>query len=292
MHIPVLQEEAIEYLNPKPNENFIDGTFGEGGHAAAILRNNIPDGKVLGIEADGKLYEIMKLLNEGTLNRLTLVNDSYTNLKEIVERHNFRPVNGVLLDLGISKWHLEESGRGFSFQKNEPLDMRFFAQGRLSAEMILNYWPENEIEKILREYGEERFSRRIAQKIAEVRQRQPIKSTFQLVEIIKNAVPFRYKKNNHFPAKTFQAVRIAVNGELENIKKVLPIGLEILEKEGRLAVISFHSLEDRIVKTFFKENAKQGKLKIINKKPIVPSFKEVEQNPSSKSAKLRVGLKI
>ena len=269
MHIPVLQKEVIQYLEPKPNENFIDATFGQGGHATLILRENKPKGKVLGIDIDPAQIENAKLQtsNVELKNRLILVNDSYINLKNIVEEHNFKPINGILFDLGISSQHLEENNRGFSFQKDEPLDMRYDKnQKHLTAENIINEWPEKEIEQILREYGEERFSRKIAQGIIQARKKNPIKSTFQLVEIIKRSTPSWYqKKRIHSATKTFQALRITVNDELETIKQGLTKALDILEKEGRLVVISFHSLEDRIVKNFLKEKAKQGLIKIQTK---------------------------
>ncbi len=291
MHIPVLQKEVIEYLSPKPNENFIDATFGEGGHSLAILERNKPEGKVLGIELDPILYQ---KLEERKVERLVLVNDSYVNLKEIVEKYNFKPVRGILFDLGMSSWHLEESGRGFSFQKDEILDMRYGSrQNPLTAQENLNRWPEKEIERILGEYGEERFARRIAREIIEARKKNPIKRTGQLVEIIRRATPFWYQqKRIHFATKTFQALRIAVNDELANLKKALPQALEALDKEGKMVIISFHSLEDRIVKNLFKENAKKGLLQILTKKPIVPAAEELQKNPRARSAKLRAIIKI
>jgi len=287
-HIPVLQKEVIEYLNPKPNENFIDCTIGEGGHTLAILEKNGPEGKVLGIEWDPELYRETKekFVRFNLTGRTVLVNNSYTNLKEIVEREKFQPISGILFDLGFSSWHLE-SGRGFSFEKNEPLDMRYNPENPLTAEKIVNNWPEREVEKILREYGEERFARKIAKEIIQERKTKPIKTTFQLVEVIKKSTPIWYHHRKIHPAtRTFQALRIAVNDELKNLEIALPQALEILEKGGKLAVISFHSLEDRIVKKFFREN-----LKVITKKPIRPSLEEIELNPRSRPAKLRVGQK-
>jgi len=296
MHIPVLPKEVIQYLDPKPNENFIDATFGQGGHTDLILRENKPQGKVLGIDIDPAQIENAKLRtsNIELKNRLILVNDSYINLKNIIEKYNFKPINGVLFDLGMSSQLLEESGRGFSFQRDEPLDMRYDKnQKHLTAENIINEWPEKEIEQILREYGEERFSRKIAQEIIQTRKKNPIKSTFQLVEVIKRSTPSWYqKKRIHWATKTFQALRIAVNDELETIKQGLTRALDILEKEGRLVVISFHSLEDRIVKNFLKEKTKQGLIKIQTKKPIKPCFEEIRTNKRSRSAKLRAGIKI
>lgn len=290
MHVPVLIKEVLEYLAPKPNENFIDGTAGQGGHIVAILEKNKPDGKVLGIDADSQQIENCKNRLADFKERFVAVNDSYANLKEIVARNNFSPINGVLLDLGMSTWHLQESGRGFSFLKDEPLDMSYGGNG-LTAEEIVNKWPEEEIEKILREYGEERFARRISQKIVEARDRAEIKSTFQLLEIIKTAFPARYLRGKiHYATRTFQALRIAANGELDNLKSVLPQILEVLENNGRIAIISFHSLEDRIVKNFFRDQQKQGIIKILTKKPVVASEEEIKNNPASRSAKLRAAI--
>jgi len=289
-HIPVLQKEVIDYLDPKPNENFIDATIGEGGHTAAILEKNKPNGKVLGIEIDPEILEKFKFQD-----RLILVNDSYVNLKNIIEKYNFGPIKGILFDLGMSSWHLEESGRGFSFQKDEPLDMRFGKENQndLTAEKIVNEWPEEEVERILKECGEERFSERIAKEIIKTRKNNPIKSTFQLKAIIKKAVPSWYQRRKiSFATKTFQALRITVNNELENIKKGLEEALDVLGDGGRLVVISFHSLEDRIVKNFFSTFAKdyegqERKIEILTKKPIRPSLEEIKTNKRSRSAKLR-----
>ncbi|HDZ54674.1 MAG TPA: 16S rRNA (cytosine(1402)-N(4))-methyltransferase [Candidatus Nealsonbacteria bacterium] len=350
IHIPVLQKEILEYLDPKSNENFIDCTFGQGGHSLAILEKNGPRGKVLGIEIDQELYK--KLKATGIRKRLTLVRDSYINLKEIIKK--IRPISGILFDLGMSSWHLEESGRGFSFLRNEPLDMRYNPQNPLTplkvngawrkhkenkpltgltAEKILNFWSKDAIEKILKDYGEERYARIIAESIIEKRNIRPIKTTFQLAETIKYVVPKRYLRNRiHFATRTFQALRIAVNDELNNLERTLPQALESIRKGGRLVIISFHSLEDRIVKNFFKkmanplkvcetkfEKAKEGlpadlsaedlskaglpapyfrqrrivsRLRILTKKPVRPSPEEIRVNPRSRSAKLRAAVKI
>lgn len=280
MHIPVLQKEVIGYLDPKPNENFIDATLGEGGHATAILEKIKPRGKVLGID-----FEIRVKAQD----RLILAGGNFADLKEIVRENKFSSVSGILFDLGLSSWHLEESGRGLSFQKNEPLDMRFDLNSQLTAERILSYWSFQEIERILKEYGEEQFSVPIAKEIIEARKLRIIKNTGQLVGIIKKATPGWYQRQKISPAtKTFQALRIAVNDELNNFKKALPQAMEILKNGGRLAIISFHSLEDRIVKDFFENNS----LKILTKKPVAPTLEEIKSNPRSRSAKLRVAEKI
>ncbi|MBL7053062.1 MAG: 16S rRNA (cytosine(1402)-N(4))-methyltransferase RsmH [Candidatus Portnoybacteria bacterium] len=285
MHQPVLLNEVLEYLNPSPGKNFIDCTIGFGGHALSILEKNKPAGKVLGIDSENKVLEILK--EKVSDQRLILAQGNFINLKEIAAENKFTLINGILLDLGISSWHFEKSGKGFSFQKNEPLIMNYSGK-ELTAEEIVNEWTENELMEIFREYGEERYARSIARVICQKRKIEPIKTTDQLVEIIKQAVPGKYRyRRIHFATKTFQALRIAVNDELDNLKKVLPQAIEVLETEGRLVVISFHSLEDRIVKHFFRQAAKDGFIKILTKKPIMASQEEIELNPRSRSAKLR-----
>jgi len=293
-YIPVLQKEVLEYFDQKPNENFIDCTIGEGGHTLAILEKNGPKGKVLGIEWDPELYKKLSRSDLDRLKaRLILVNDNFANLEEIAKSQKFRSVSGILFDLGMSSWHLEESGRGFSFQKKEPLDMRYNPQNPLTAEKIVNYWSALEIEKILEIHGEERFSKQIAKYIISFREVKPIKTTSQLVEIIKKATPDWYHRRKIHPAtKTFQALRIAVNDELNNLEKALPKALNILKPGGRIVAISFQSLEDRIIKNFLKEKAKENILKILTKKPIKPSLEEIKINPRSRSAKLRAAEKL
>jgi len=288
MHIPVLQKEVIQYLDPKSNENFIDCTVGEGGHALAILEKTAPKGKILGIDADPEIIKSLKLSS-----RIILVCDSFVNLKEVVEKTRFKSVQGILFDLGLSSWHLEESKRGFSFQRNEPLDMRYNPRSPLTAARIVNYYSFQEIEKILKEYGEERFAQEIAKEIITIRKIKPIETTFQLAEIIKRATPRWYHwKKIHPATRTFQALRIAVNDELNNLRKTLPQTIEILKPGGRLVVISFHSLEDRIVKYFYREQASVNRLKILTKKPVTPSKEEMKINPRSRSAKLRAAMKL
>jgi len=298
MHIPVLEKKVLEYFNPKTNQNFIDCTLGEGGHSLAILEKTGPKGKILGIDRDSDILENIRIkLKQAKYkkyrNRLILVCDNFINLKEIVKREKFSEISGILFDLGMSSWHLEKSGRGFSFKRKEPLDMRFDLKNQLTAEKILNFYSKSEIEKILREYGEEKFASQIAEKIVEERKLKPIKTTNHLVEIIKRALPKRYlNQKRHFATKTFQALRIAVNDELNNLKKVLPQALDILRPKGKLIVISFHSLEDRIVKNFFREKEREGIIKILTKKPVTPSLTEVKINPRSRSAKLRAAQKL
>ena len=296
-HIPVLTKEVLEYLGPEPNENFIDCTIGQAGHAKLILEKTAPSGRLLGIDLDVQQIENCKTELAGLKNRLVLVNDSYANLQKTVEKNKFFPVNGILLDMGFSSWHTDESKKGFSFQEDQPLDMRYSELSELTAEKIVNEWSEEKIAKILEEYGEEKFAEKIARKITE--QRNPpaggrkIESTFQLAEIVKDATPPAYWRGRiHYATRTFQALRIRVNDELENLKKVLPQAVSVLSPRGRFAVISFHSLEDRIVKSFFREQKKQNNIKILTKKPVTAREEEIKINPRSRSAKLRALIKI
>lgn len=291
MHIPVLQKEVIDFLSPKPNENLIDCTFGEGGHSLIILERILPEGKILGIDWDPEMIINFqeRIKNSEKKDNFILVCDNFANLKKIVEKNNLK-ADLILIDLGFSSWHLEDSKKGFSFKKQEPLDMRYNSRDSgLRARDVVNKFSQPEIEKILREYGEERFAKKIASQIVKERDKSPIESTTDLVEIIKKATPPWYQKRKiHFATLTFQALRIFVNKEIENLQIVLSESLEVLNQKGRLAIISFHSLEDRIVKNFFKEKEYQKIIKILTKKPISPGEEEIKINPRSRSAKLRV----
>lgn len=290
MHIPVLLREVIEYLEPKPDQNFIDCTIDGGGHSLAILER-IEKGKILGIDWDEQL--LLELKFKIRKENLILVCDNFANLKDIVKKYNFRPVNGILFDLGISSWHLEKSKRGFSFLKDELLDMRYSSNASLKAEDIINRWSVQNLERIFKEYGEERYAEKIARQIVVTRTIRPIRRTLELVEAIRKAIPKRAQFGRlHFATKIFQALRIAVNNELDNLNKALTQAVEILEPNGRLVIISFHSLEDRLVKIFFKEKAEENQLKILTKKPIRPSLEEIKRNPRSRSAKLRAAEKL
>jgi 16S rRNA (cytosine1402-N4)-methyltransferase len=285
-------DEVIRFLGPRPDENFVDCTVGDGGHTLTILERTKPSGRVLGIDSDPEILERVRHKVEGTdsAKRLVLVRGNFANLSEIVEEHTFRRVSGVLFDLGLSSWHLEESGRGFSFRRNEPLDMRYNLENPLTAEAIVNFWSLKDLERILRVYGQERFSRKIAEEIVRSR---PLRTTVDLVMAVERATPAWYHRRRiHFATKTFQALRIAVNNELENLERTLPQALNIMDRGGRLVVIAFHSLEDRIVKNFLKAKYKEGDIKILTKKPIRPSKEEVSKNPRSRSARLRAALKV
>jgi 16S rRNA (cytosine1402-N4)-methyltransferase len=294
IHTAVLKKEVQEYLAPEQNENFVDCTVGEGGHAEDILNKNGSGGKVLGIDLDPQQIISSHWLEAIYKDRVILVNDSYANLSEILQRKNFQPVNGILLDLGMSSAQLEGTHKGFSFQIDQGLDMRYNDNADyLTAEKIVNEWPEEKIEEVLREFGEEKFSKKIAKNIVEQRKQGRIKTTFQLIEIIKDATPSAYWRGKiHYATRTFQALRIAVNDELENLRRVLPKAIAVLAPQGRLVVISFHSLEDRIVKNFLSGEAKKGMLKILTKKPVTANRDELGKNPRSRSAKLRAAVKI
>jgi len=294
IHKAVLKKEVLELLNPGQNENFVDCTIGEGGHSILILEKNKPDGRVLGIDLDHQQISASQWLEVNFKDRIILANDSYTNLQEIAERNNFQPIDGILLDIGVSSAQLERAEKGFSFKLDQGLDMRYSDDaGHLTAEKIVNEWPEERIVEILEEYGEEKFAGKIAKNIAEQRKQGRIKTTFQLIEIIKDATPSVYWRGKiHYATRTFQALRIAVNDELESLKRVLPQAISVLSPGGRLVIISFHSLEDRIVKDFFKKTAGKGIIKILTKKPLTASAQELRENPRSRSAKLRAAIKI
>lgn len=311
-HVPVLLNETLEYLDPQPGQNFVDCTLGGGGHALEILKRVMPEGRVLGIDLDEKALEsVMSKVHK--VNNLVLVQDNFANLKNILDEKKFYPVHGILMDLGISSAEYEESGRGFSFQKKEPLDMRFGKDTTScvsTADEIINSWHKEELAKIFKEYGEEPLAMKIADRIVNERKENKIDNTKQLADLIFGEYKKAYKNKTfkkHPATKVFQALRIAVNDELGNLEKILPQTLEILESGGRVAVISFHSLEDRIVKNFFQENAKgcvcppefpvcichhEPKVKILTKHPVDPSREEIEKNPRARSAKLRVAEKI
>ena len=293
IHKPVLVKEVLEYLNPKPGENFIDGTIGQGGHTLLILERIAPGGRVLGIDLDVAQIENAKVEMPGQKERVVLVHDSYANVKNIALRENFTPVHGILLDLGYSSWQIENSGKGFSFQKDERLDMRYDLGSELTAETIVNEWPEEKLLQILDEYGEEKFAKQIARAVVKARNSKKIESTFELVRIIESTVPEKCQHGRiHCATRTFQALRIAVNDELGNLEEALGEAISVLTSLGRLVVISFHSLEDRMVKNFFREQEKGGFVKIITKKPITASGGELQANPRARSAKLRALIKV
>ena len=306
-HVPVLLNEILEALQPKPGKKFIDATANGGGHVQALLERGA---EVLAIEWDEQLAKALNSKLQALGFKTPVVHDSYVNIVAIAKEHGFDQCDGVLFDLGFSSWQIEEAGRGFSFERDEPLDMRYNtadsqqsqAESETAAD-ILNGWSEQELADIFKEYGEERFDGRIAHAIVQARRTSPITRTLQLVEIVREAVPFAYRRGKiHFATRVFQALRIAVNQELENLKKGIEAAVEVLsagggsssggKPGGRIAVIAFHSLEDRIVKQYFREQRKAGVVEILTKKPLRATLEEITENRRSRSAKLRVAGKL
>ncbi len=291
-HIPVFLKETLEYLDPKPDQDFIDGTVGLGGHAEAILERTAPNGRLLGLDKDENNLDrgIERLKGYGE--RAVLIHDSFKNIKTQAYDNGFYPADGVVLDLGFSSVHIEDASRGFSFRREGPLDMRYDQTQELTAAEIVNNWSQQDLARIFRQLGEERNALKIAAAIVQERQREPVATTTALAKIISSAVPARGKHGRIHPAtRAFQALRIAVNQELNELEVTLPLALDVLKSGGKLVVISFHSLEDRIVKQFFKSH--QGEvLEILNKKVIKPSREEILANPRSRSAKLRAARKL
>ncbi len=285
-HHPVFLKEVLQYLDPKPNDQAVDVTVGAGGHAQAILERTAPDGKLLAVDLDSKALAFARTSLERFSHRVTFIHDAFDHLTKILHDVHFPRPDCILADLGLSSLSLSDSSRGFSFQlADSPLDMRFDpSQGRTAAD-IINQESEAELERILREYGQERRSRRIARSIVETRVYKRIATVGDLVSTIERVNPRRGRIN---PAtRTFQALRIVVNDELGRLERFLPQAVTALAPGGRLAVISFHSLEDRMVKYFFRQQAHDGIVTLLTKHPAAPSFAEVTTNPRSRSAKLR-----
>lgn len=304
-HFPVLYNEVMEALNPQPGDCFIDGTLGSGGHSRGILEATAPGGRVFGFDRDRQAIERARsyLMQYGK--RLTTIHDSYHNMKLYQRRYETcGPIKGILLDLGYSSPQIDDASRGLSFRADGPLDMRFDQSQEHTAADIVNHTDEAELADLIYQYGEERYSRRIARAIVQAR---PLSRTSELVEVIRKAAP-KQKKGRIDPAtRTFQALRIATNDELSIVEAGLPEALDLLAPDGRLAVISFHSLEDRIVKHFMKREAsdfvhdprhpmggveRDPTLRILTRKPITATEAEIADNPRSRSAKLRIAEKL
>jgi 16S rRNA (cytosine1402-N4)-methyltransferase len=293
MHIPVLPNEVLTILNPKPGQRYIDATINGGGHARMIAEKLGPEGKLLGIDWDKNIIAMLKERNqkEGSA-AMTLVCGNFADIKDIAESRGFAHVDGVLFDLGISSYHLENSGRGFSFLRDEPLDMRFHpGEDGVKAGDIINGWAPKDLEDIFREYGEERRARRIAKAIAAERKKHPLSSSLALARLIEKTVSSptssRKRRRMHPATRVFQALRMAVNHELENLKRGLEGALALLKPGGIMAVITFHSLEERAVKNFFRKKTEEKIMNILTKKPLLPSPEEIARNPRARSAHLR-----
>lgn len=287
-HKSVLTKELMAIIQPESGKIYVDMTLGAAGHTKKLLEMSSPDGKVIAFDKDIEAIKNAEKLKEIYKNRLILINSDFSKLEEHLDRLGIDKVDGVIFDLGVSLDQLK-SDRGFSFNIDAPLDMRMDRNKPLTAETIVNHWDMEEIEKILRLYGEERFSKRIAKQIVRTR---PIKSTKQLAELVENAIPRNVSTKIHPATRTFQALRIVVNDELESLQIGLKAAIKRLKVGGTVCVISFHSLEDRIVKQTFKNYKQKGILRVINKKPIRPSQEEIKNNRQARSARLRCALKI
>ena len=300
-HVSVLLEECLEALNIKKDGTYVDCTLGGAGHSKEILKR-IEMGKLIGIDQDqDALHNAKTILSQ--YSNVILVHSNFEMIKSIIEDHAPEGVDGILMDLGVSSYQLDEGERGFSYMKDAPLDMRMNQDDPFSAYEVVNEYDEEKIYRIIRDYGEEKFAKRIAVFIAKARQDKPINTTLELVEIIKNAIPARARREGPHPAKrTFQAIRIEVNRELSILKDTIEDAVDGLKPGGRLAIITFHSLEDRIVKNTYRDLmdpctcpknmpcvcGKTATVQILTRKPILPSELEIEENPRSRSAKLRV----
>ena len=302
-HISVLLNECLEGLNIKEDGIYVDGTLGGAGHSSEILKRLSNEGRLIGIDQD---TDALKAAKERLKNysNVTFVHSNFSSIENVLNNLNIDGVDGILMDLGVSSYQLDEGERGFSYMKDAPLDMRMNRDNDFSAYNVINEYSEEDLYRIIRDYGEEKFARRIARFIVENRQEKNIETTLELVEIIKSAIPAKARREGPHPAKrTFQAIRIEVNSELSILNKTIEDGVGKLNKGGRMAIITFHSLEDRIVKNKFRDLAvscrcpkefpvcvcgEKAKVKIISRKAIEPTKEEVEINPRSRSAKLRV----
>lgn len=296
MHQPVLLKEVIEYLSPQPGEIVIDGTIGLGGHSESFLQKILPRGRLIGIDLDCQALaqaqqRLLTCLPAGTAGKqigsLDLFCDNFANIGDIIGKLGLNGVDIILLDLGISSYQLDTPERGFSFMNNAPLDMRMSPDNPFSASTVVNDYPEDELIRIFRSYGEERFAKRIAQRIVSYRAKEQITTTGQLVELIKKAAPSGWQRI-HPATRVFQALRIEVNKELDNLERFLARFPQWLRPGGRVGIISFHSLEDRLVKRSFRKYKEERVLEVITKKPVTPTKEEEQLNPRSRSAKFRL----
>ncbi|MTI81415.1 MAG: 16S rRNA (cytosine(1402)-N(4))-methyltransferase RsmH [Firmicutes bacterium] len=307
-HVPVLRDEVLKNLKLKSGGIYVDCTLGGAGHSREILERTTPSGRLIGIDQDPQALKAAREKLEQFGERVITVQSNFSRLSAVLQELNISEVDGVLFDLGVSSPQLDNPERGFSYMHDAPLDMRMSPENPLAAKELINELPASELSSIISEYGEERWASRIAKFIVEEREKKPLTTTLELVEVIKKAIPAGARRTGPHPAKrTFQAIRIAVNKELDILKDSFGQALEVLRPGGRLCVITFHSLEDRITKEVFKYMAKdcvcppelpvckcdkKKEVKIITRKPVTASEEELEQNPRARSAKLRVAEKI
>lgn len=304
VHETVLKEETVEFLHVQPEGIYVDCTIGGAGHSQLITEKLSPNGILVGLDQDHEAIEVARKRLQSAHCRVYLVKTNFKRLKQVLHELQIKSVDGILFDLGVSSPQFDHGERGFSYNKNARLDMRMDLSQPFSAYDLVNKWSEEDIANILLQYGEERFAKRIAHQIVLARKQQPIQTTLQLVEIIKQSIPASARRSGSHPARrSFQAIRIAVNDELNALQQALQDALNVLKQRGRMCVITFHSLEDRICKRFFREQAKgcicppefpvcvcnrKPLLRLITKKPIVPSKEEIARNRRARSAKLRV----
>lgn len=303
-HKSVLLDETIESLNIKPNGIYVDGTLGGGGHSYEIAKRLTDGGRLIGIDQDEDAIRAAKERLSEFADRVTIVRDNYCNMPKVLDELGISKVDGILLDIGVSSYQLDEAERGFTYKQDAPLDMRMDQRQEMTAKDIVNGYSEEDLYCIIRDYGEDKFAKNIAKHIVQARQIKPVETTFELDEIIKAAIPMKFRATGGHPAKkTFQAIRIELNRELEVLDESIDAMTDLLNDNGRLCIITFHSLEDRIVKTRFRKNenpctcppdfpvcvcGKKPKGKVITRKPIVPDEEELEENKRAKSSKLRV----
>lgn len=303
-HIPIMLEEVIEGLDIKPDGIYVDGTLGGGGHSYEIAKRLVSGGRLIGIDQDEAAIKAAGARLSGFGDRVTIVRSNYAQMVSVLQSLGIEQVDGILLDLGVSSHQLDNAERGFSYMEDAPLDMRMDRRQEKTAGDIVNFYSQAELIRIIRDYGEDKFAAKIAAKIIGFRENKPVETTGELAEIIKSAIPMKYRLTGGHPAKrTFQAIRIELNRELEILEESIEGMLDILSDRGRMAVITFHSLEDRIVKSAFKKAespctcppdfpicvcGKKSKGFVASRKPLIPSEEEMERNPRAKSSKLRI----
>ena len=302
-HTSVLLNETVDGLNVRPDGVYVDGTLGGGGHSYEICKRLSDKGRLIGIDQDDAAINAAGERLKEFSNVVTLVRSNYCNMKEVLNKLGIQSVDGIILDLGVSSYQLDTLDRGFSYKYDAKLDMRMDRRSSVSAKEIVNQYTERELFRILRDYGEEQFAQNIAKHIVQERNNKEIETTFELNDIIKASIPAKMRTNGHPSKKTFQAIRIECNKELDVLKESLDGMIDLLNQNGRICIITFHSLEDRIVKSSFRKNenpctcppefpvcvcGKLSKGKVITKKPVLPGTSELEINTRSKSAKLRI----
>lgn len=293
LHTPVMVKEILDYLNLRPRQIIVDATIGTAGHSLAMLERILPGGRLIGIDRDQESLAVAKERLHQFSESCEFVHGNFMDIDNILKSINIKKIDGILFDLGVSSFQLEDPNRGFSFQSEGPLDMRLDRTSFISAYDLVNNLNQEELSSLLLTFGQERWHNRIARFLVRERERKPIATTLQLSDIVLRAMPYRYRYSRIHPAtRTFQAVRIAVNRELEALEIALAKSVELLNKGGRICIISFHSLEDRVAKFSFRRFNAEGKTNIITAKPLTPTSEETKENRSSRSSKLRVAQRL